>query len=106
MEKLVVLKVGEGDFSLGFSVILQIGAEGAAPTVEAVGRLPPAVDLPDCYQQWQAAYRALGLPHRLGIRPDSIKHVSWETDGQQAAQALCDRTRHWLNHPHFQPLYN
>ncbi|MEO0541196.1 MAG: CHASE2 domain-containing protein [Cyanobacteria bacterium P01_A01_bin.105] len=32
--------------------------------------------------------------------------MSWETDGQQAAQALCDRTRHWLNHPHFQPLYN
>ncbi|MEO1592223.1 MAG: CHASE2 domain-containing protein, partial [Cyanobacteria bacterium J06632_22] len=106
MGKRVVLKVGKGDFTQGFPVILQIGEAGALPSVESRGQLPPAPDLPMCYSQWRTAYRSLRLPHRLGIRPDSVQHVSWAQDCRDAARQLCDRTAVWLNHPDFQPLYS
>ncbi|MEL7504150.1 MAG: CHASE2 domain-containing protein [Cyanobacteria bacterium J06554_6] len=106
MGTLVVLKIGEGDFERGFSAVLQLGPEEGAATVEARGRLPSMPNLPQHYRAWQAAYRELRLPNRLGTRPDAVKNVAWVADCRDRAQALCDRTLAWLAHADFQPLYS
>lgn len=42
MRKLVVLKIGEGDFEAGFPVTLAVGEEGKLLCVEVNERSPPA----------------------------------------------------------------
>ncbi|MBT9311974.1 CHASE2 domain-containing protein [Leptothoe kymatousa] len=104
--KLVVLKIGPGNFQQGFSVTLQIGGETQRPTVELVGALPTAPDLPLLYQQWQTAYRQLQVPHRLESEPNMVTNVSWVGDCQEMADALCDLMNHWLTQADFQAIHN
>lgn len=105
-DKLVVLKLGPGSFQRGFSVVLQIGLEGERPALELPGLLPPAVELPGLYQQWQAAYRQMPTPNRLEAQTNMVTNVSWVSDCQDSAGMLCDRINHWLSHPTFQPVYS
>ena len=56
MGKLVVLKLGDGSFELGFSVTLQIGEDGDRPSTEIIGKLPPNLEIPQYYSYWQSAY--------------------------------------------------
>ncbi|MCL1472876.1 hypothetical protein [Argonema antarcticum] len=65
MTKLAVLRVGEGSFEQGFPAILQIGVEGARPSTEISGKLPPAIKIPEQYDEWRSSYRNLGLRLRL-----------------------------------------
>ncbi|NEQ51380.1 MAG: CHASE2 domain-containing protein [Leptolyngbya sp. SIO3F4] len=106
LDKLVVLKLGPGTFQQGFSVVLQIGLEGERPFIELSGSLPPALDLPGLYQQWQIAYRQLRISSRLEAQPDMVTNVSWIGDCRDSAETLCDRINTWLSHPTFQPIYN
>jgi hypothetical protein len=46
MGKLLILKLAEGDFKLGFPVTLQISNENARPTVEITGKLPQIQKFP------------------------------------------------------------
>ncbi|WP_421654744.1 hypothetical protein [Leptothermofonsia sp. ETS-13] len=60
MNKLIVLKIGEGSFEQGFPVTFQVGEEGARPATEVTGKLLPDQELPGLYQQWQVTYRGVG----------------------------------------------
>ncbi len=105
-DKLVVLKLGPGNFQQGFSLVLQIGLGDERPVVELPGVLPSAPDLPELYQQWRTAYGQLRLPNRLEAQLDRATNVSWLGDCYGRAQELCDRINTWLSHPTFQPIYN
>ncbi|MEH1837941.1 MAG: ABC transporter substrate-binding protein [Nostoc sp.] len=95
MGKLVVFKIGEGNFEQGFPVMLQIGEEGQQSVTEIAGRLPPAPEIPDLYHRWQTAYYSLG-----GMRievPPQITNVSHVDESEYAACALQARLHEWLN---------
>lgn len=104
MGKLVVLKIGEGSFDRGFSVTLQIGEDGERATIETVGKLPPATELPIDYRQWQLSYRGLGLRSRLEAKTGFVANVSKLEDCNRAATILRDRFNEWLHDRDFRPL--
>ncbi|UBF23750.1 CHASE2 domain-containing protein [Kovacikia minuta CCNUW1] len=104
MGKLVVLKLGEGSFERGFPATLQIGEDGARPSTEVIGKLPPHPELLQYYHQWQLAYQGLGLRSRLSAPDQPITHVSIREDCEQAAQPLRDRFNLWLKAPSFREI--
>lgn len=75
MGKLVVFKLGDGNFEQGFSVTLQIGEDGDRPSIEIAGKLPPAPEIPQHYSCWQSAYRRLGLRSRLEAEAVQVTNV-------------------------------
>ncbi|MGA7933752.1 MAG: CHAT domain-containing protein, partial [Kovacikia sp.] len=99
--KLVVLKLGDGSFEQGFSVTLQIGDESARPSTEVTGVLPANAEILQIYQQWQLAYRQLGLRSRLSAPSGQITNVSMVADCNRAAQILRDSLNHWLSTERF-----
>ncbi|MFB2917902.1 CHASE2 domain-containing protein [Aerosakkonema funiforme] len=104
MGKLVILKLGEGNFDRGFSVILQIGAEGKQSSTEITGKLPPAPEIPQQYESWQSTYRRLGLGLRLEAPAAQVTNLSIFQDCHNAAQALSDSMNRWLNSEVFRPV--
>lgn len=104
MGKLVVLKLGEGSFELGFPVTLQIGEEGKLPNAEITGRLPPIPEIPQYYSLWATSYRHLGSRYRLEACGAQVTNVSKIENCCNAAQVLCDRLNHWLTSDSFRPL--
>ncbi|MEM6255231.1 MAG: CHASE2 domain-containing protein [Cyanobacteria bacterium P01_D01_bin.156] len=104
-EKLVTLKL-EGDLeNNGFHVLLEIGAEGARPDLEAIGSLPPNPGLLQQLQTWQDSYRLMDSPSR--IQPLEITYVgSLHTveSCQQAAKALGEQFKAWLLSPTFSTI--
>jgi CHASE2 domain-containing sensor protein len=103
MGKLVTLKL-DGDFEQGFGVTLEIGLEGARPSTEVTGKLPPATELATHYSNWQSAYRALGISAR-GIKAKKIiHHGSIEKQKEECcylAFELCERLNTWLKSDSF-----
>jgi CHASE2 domain-containing sensor protein len=97
MRKLVVLKLGEGSFDRGFPVTLQIGEDGEQATIETVGKLPPAPELPANYHHWQVSYRRLGLRSRLQAKTGFVANVSKIEDCDRMAKILRDRFNEWLH---------
>ncbi|MBF2064490.1 MAG: CHASE2 domain-containing protein [Calothrix sp. C42_A2020_038] len=96
MGKLVILKLGEGNFEQGFHVTLQIGDEDVRPVVEITGELPPNPDIKRYYHQWQSIYRNLKLTGRpIGIPKQNIQSATID-DCQKAAQELSVRFHTWL----------
>jgi len=67
MNKLVTLKVVDGDFETGFRIVLRIAKNGELNNAEINGCLPPYSLLPKKYQNWQLSYR-----NNRGIR-DSVR---------------------------------
>ena len=96
MGKLVVLKLGKGDFDQGFPVTLQIGEEGSPPEIETTGELPPAPEIPVCYTQWQQIYRRLDLSGRPIGLPKVAIPIATIADCETAADQLRDRLNDWL----------
>lgn len=94
--KLVVFKIGEGNFETGFPVTLQIGNDGQPPAIEITGRLPPSPDLPQLYEQWQSIYLQLG-GMRLNIPAAQVTNVSILEECENAAQPLIITLKNWLN---------
>ena len=99
MGKLVIFKIGEGNFEQGFPVILQIGKDGQSPTMEVAGRLPPDSEIPKLYDSWKDLYYSLGSlgGMRIVVPPDQITGVSSMGECESAAHALEARLRQWLN---------
>lgn len=104
MEKLVVLKLGEGSFDQGFPVTLQIGEEGKRPSVEITGKLPSIPEIPQFYNGWATSYRCLGLRSRLEASKAQVTNVSKLERCYHAAQALHDRLNSWLSSESFRPI--
>ncbi len=75
IEKLVILKFGQGSFEKGFTITVQIGNEGSQPYLSTSGELPPAsIDL--AYQEWQQSYRKMIPSIQLTNDPDQTTNVS------------------------------
>jgi len=104
MGKLAVLRIGEGSFEQGFSVLLQIGDEETRPFVEQVGHLPPFPELAIAYQQWQKFYRSLGSRSRLSPAANQVKNVSTRADCLIAAHKLQALLNDWCRSEPFRPL--
>jgi len=107
VDKLVVLRIGEGSFAQGFSVTLQIGQENDRPSTEMIGSLPPASDIPEQYQTWQTAYLSLGLSTRLEAPAQQVTNVAWQelhANCEQAAQTLQHKLDQWLLAEDFRPI--
>lgn len=105
MAKLVVLKFTDGSFEQGFSVTLQIGEENARHSIETVGRLPPAPELPLYYDRWQTLYYQLGGAVRLSatqVEPSDFFHR--KADCLNAAHLLRARLNTWLLAEEFRPI--
>jgi len=104
MSKLVILKLGRGNFEQGFPITVQIGEEGLRPSAEFIGKLPPEPQLPEYYQQWQSAYRNLGLSLRLDKPKKQTTQVSVTQPCTQASQRLKESLNKWLNSEAFRPV--
>jgi len=102
--KLVVLKLGDGNFKQGFPVTLQIGADGDRPSTEITGRLPPAPEIPEHYRYWQSAYWRLGLRSRLEAPAVQVTNVSIMDDCHKAAQVLLNSLNTWLQFESFRSI--
>lgn len=104
MGKLVVLKLGTGNFEAGFPVILQIGDENCRPILEITAELPPNPEIPLFYHQWQSIYRQLKFAGRpIGIPKQSKQNLSLQ-DCQKAADNLKFQLNTWLSSPGFRPI--
>jgi uncharacterized protein YjbI with pentapeptide repeats len=99
--KLVVLKLGTGDFQTGFPVTLQMGEEGSLPSVEYAGKLPPYEQIYQFYEQWKSSYRkSLIAAVRLTIPETEITHVNRSEFFEEcisAAETLKVYLYNWLN---------
>lgn len=115
MTKLVVFKLGDGDFELGFPVTLQIGEDGDpafgraalsrySQSVETTGWLPPAPEIPQNYHRWQAAYRGLGQHSRLEAIANQVTNIAIVEDCSSAAQMLRDSLNVWLRSESFRSV--
>jgi CHASE2 domain-containing sensor protein len=106
MNKRIVIKIGSGSLSAGYSAAVQIGDEGAIPQAETQAFLPPAPDLADLYHRWQQSYWQLGLPSRI-TACDGITNVSVASDMEHCrtlSRQLRDRIHNWLDGNEFRPI--
>jgi CHASE2 domain-containing sensor protein len=104
MGKLVILKLGMGNFEQGFPVTLQIGDENARPVAEITGRLPPNLEIPRHYHRWQTIYHNLKLPARPIGLPKQATLVASIAECQQAAEDLKSELNTWLQCESFRPI--
>lgn len=106
MDKLVILKFGDGDWEKGFSVTLQIALEGTRPSVELSGQLPPAPEIPLRYSNWREAFLNI-FEFQRGLQK-SVKQVKNSSqlipECSKCAQILADTLKTWLNSESFRPI--
>jgi uncharacterized protein YjbI with pentapeptide repeats len=105
--KLVILKIGNGDFENGFNVTLQIGAEGALPSTEIQSNLPPNPEVYELYQDWQTKYRELDSGLRIKKKKGSKTNISFkknQTDCQKSAERFTKSLNAWLNSEQFRKI--
>jgi CHASE2 domain-containing sensor protein len=102
--KLVVLKIGEGSFQDGFPITLEMGDEGAFPSVGVVGKLPPAPDILQAYRAWQQQYYSLDRHYRLTAPDDQETNISFPEQCRHAALVLQTTFQAWLNTAAFRPI--
>ncbi len=105
MSQLVVLKLGKGNWQLGFpNVVAQIVEGSNTPPMQLTGSLPPAPELPELYQRWRSLYKALyqqtswhRQTSRLSIEfeEDELTNVS-ESDFKQLCKQLKQDLNTWL----------
>jgi hypothetical protein len=94
MAKRVILTLMEGNFEQGFPVILWIKEDGATAETVIQGRLPPAPDILELFNNWQLAYRQLVMPHsRIKPKPAQVTNFSSRELGSELEHRLND----WLN---------
>lgn len=99
MSKLVIFKIGKGDFEQGFPVTIEICEEGKLPYKEYRDeKLPPAPELPEIYRQWQQKYYGLEAMRRvIKIPPAQKTNFSTKKECEDAAEDLEDYCIEWFN---------
>jgi acylphosphatase len=124
--KRVVLNIVDGSFERGFSVILQIGEDGALPSVEIPGRLPASSEIQKSYEKWRFLLGDLqtrrseisdvhvetettnteepGEALRLEAPKVQIINVSITENIRDVASQLEESINQWLNSDLFQPI--
>ncbi len=104
MGKLVVLKMGDGNFEQGFTVTLQIGDDGEYPSLEIIGKLPKAPEIPQYYSSWKSSYRKLGARYRIKANSAQLTNVSKVESCCNAAVLLCNAINLWLKSEPFRAI--
>jgi hypothetical protein len=103
-KKLVVFKIGEGSFELGFPLSIRLSQDDTNQLlVETEGRLPPAPRLYQSYTQWQSSYRNLASSLRLGASGTQVTNVAVNQCQQQIEQ-LEFNLNQWLQDSAVQSL--
>ncbi|HBB32718.1 MAG TPA: hypothetical protein DDZ80_22070 [Cyanobacteria bacterium UBA8803] len=106
MNKLVVLSLGAGNFADGFpAVTVRLGEPGHL-SMQFIGNLPPAPEIPELYRNWRLLYEALYQyrhphHHRRGspaieIAETGITHMS-EGEFSDISQQLKTGINTWLS---------
>ncbi|WP_333481154.1 substrate-binding domain-containing protein [Allocoleopsis sp.] len=86
----VVLRIGEGSFTEGFAVELQILEDGCLIDKDSdFPRLGAAPEIPQCYQVWKPTYDALG--RAIGSR--AIQPVSAQVTHKSSLKTCLDMTK-------------
>ena len=101
---IVSLKITEGNFATGFSVIMQISKEGLSTELEISSQLPAAPHILEQYHLWQKAYLGLGLSARLESNKAFISNYSRCEDCNLAASKLLTSFNNWLDAASFRHL--
>ncbi|HEY9598269.1 MAG TPA: hypothetical protein V6D33_11425, partial [Cyanophyceae cyanobacterium] len=60
MGKSVIFQFLDGSFEQGFLVMVRIEEDGNHLLAENLGKLPPALEIPQYYSRWQNIYFNLG----------------------------------------------
>lgn len=96
MGRVAVLKIGKGDFSQGFDVLLQIREDNGSPLVALEGRLPANPDIENLYVCWQQSF--LGL--NTSLRSSQSGDLDWQIDPglitNRATSADVEACRQWV----------
>ncbi|NCR70327.1 MAG: ABC transporter substrate-binding protein [Microcystis aeruginosa LG13-12] len=112
MSRVVILKIGEGNFETGFSVTLEIRDNHLLIAPFAEGKLVPNLDIADALQNYRRAYYhwvksqpSLGItvPHSM------ITHAAVGDPRdklRQATQTLRDSLNTWLNSSYLSSIQN
>ncbi|HEY9827246.1 MAG TPA: CHAT domain-containing protein, partial [Stenomitos sp.] len=104
MNRFVILRIAQGSFETGFTVICQIGVGLQQPHIEQVGYLPPVPELPVLYQAWRSQYLRLGTLLRLEPQPDQATNLSFVENCVAAANALEQAFNQWLSTVEFRTV--
>ena len=103
-EKLVVLKFN-GDIQHGCQLRLEIGSDGARPSTELLGELPPDPELERRLSQWQQIYRRLDTSSvNSRIHPQQIVYngsVNRIENCRKSALQLQQQMTYWLESSSF-----
>lgn len=112
MSRVVILKIGEGNFETGFSVTLEIRDNHRLIAPFADGKLVPNLDIADALQNYRRAYYhwvesqpSLGItvPHSM------ITHAAVgdpRDNLRKATQTLRDSLNTWLNSSYLSSIQN
>lgn len=112
MSRVVILKIGEGNFATGFSVTLEIRDNHRLIAPFAEGKLVPNLDIADALQNYRRAYyHWVKSQPSLGITvPRSmITHAAVgdpRDNLRQATQTLNDSLNEWLNSSYLSSIQN
>ncbi len=104
MSKLVVLKSTGGDFNRGFVFTVSIVTESGITDFEEMGKLPPHVQLEQCYEDWRIAYSKLGLQTRLFKSGKAVRKAAPLRDCQEISNTLTAHLNQWLRSESFLPI--
>jgi CHASE2 domain-containing sensor protein len=107
MSRIAILKIGQGSFTQGFPITLQLREENGPTIAELEGHLPPNPEIESLYLIWQQSFRSLAILNRATptlentweIEPNFITHRSTREDVEvcrQFAQALEANMQAWL----------
>lgn len=100
MSKTVILSLGSGSLSAGFShVVVQVWETKESKPIKSFGQLPIAVDIVDLYKHWQASYLAIYQPVdscRIRYEDAGLNHLSG-LSFDELRQSLSLKINAWLN---------
>ncbi|BAQ59965.1 adenylate cyclase [Geminocystis sp. NIES-3708] len=103
-KKLIIFKIGEGNFESGFPVSIRLSQDDTKELlVETEGRLPPAPNLYKSYTNWQSSYRNLSVSLRLGATETQVTNVA-VSQCQEYIDTLQIDLNHWLENSQVQSL--
>lgn len=104
MKKLIVFRIGNGDFEQGFPINMQISEEGKL-IHESDVQLPAAPEIPVLYQKWQTEYSSKVLVQRIIESPQNqVTNVSSRQDCKEAANKLKAGMKKWFETSSFTDL--
>lgn len=101
MSKRVIFRIDQGNFDQGFSVTLTIKENGEVCAPEIRGRLAPATQIINRYNDWQQAYYSWGKTHRWWRRrlevPEQINTNYSSADSENKANSYASQFEGELN---------